>query len=83
MARARYLVCSATLVMGNDVTWWKQPTDKSHRNRNTRDSGSEIPGDADAADIVSRTGEEMPEVAHDDGQDEDEEGVSEPRDERR
>ena len=26
--------------------------------------GTEVPGDTDAADIVGRTGEEMPEVAH-------------------
>ncbi len=27
--------------------------------------GTEVPGDTDAADIVGRTGEQMPEVAHD------------------
>jgi hypothetical protein len=38
-----------------------------HRNQNEQPTGSEIPGDTDAPDIVGRTGEEMPEVAHDDG----------------
>lgn len=37
------------------------------RNQNEPDRGDGIPGDADAADIVGRTGEEMPEVAHDEG----------------
>jgi Ca2+-binding EF-hand superfamily protein len=31
----------------------------------------EVPGDTDAADIVGRTGEEMPRQAHDDGDDDD------------
>lgn len=53
--------------MGNDVTWWKQKQQPDHRNQNEQDPGTEIPGDADAPDIVGRTGEEMPEVAHDDG----------------
>ena len=38
-----------------------------HRNQNEQDPGTETPGDTDAADIVGRTGEEMPEVAHDAG----------------
>jgi hypothetical protein len=55
--------------MGNDVTWWKQNLADDHRNQNGPDEGTELPGDTDAADIVGRTGEEMPEVAHDDGPD--------------
>ena len=51
--------------MGNDVTWWKEEQ-ADHRNQNEQDPGTETPGDTDAADIVGRTGEEMPEVAHDD-----------------
>jgi hypothetical protein len=39
----------------------------SHRNQNETDDQKEIPGDTNAADIVGRTGEEMPEVAHDSG----------------
>lgn len=31
----------------------------------------EVPGDTDAADIVGRTGEQMPRQAHDDGDDDD------------
>ena len=38
-----------------------------NRNQNEQDPGTEIPGDTDAPDIVGRTGEEMPEVAHDEG----------------
>jgi hypothetical protein len=57
--------------MANDVTWWERyrPGKKTpeNRNQNEQDTGEEIPGDADAPDIVGRTGEEMPEVAHDDG----------------
>ena len=53
--------------MGNDVTWWKQKQQADHRNQNEQDPGTEIPGDTDAPDIVGRTGEEMPEVAHDNG----------------
>ena len=53
--------------MGNDVTWWKRDNPKDHRNQNEPPDGREVPGDAHAADIVGRTGEEMPEVAHDDG----------------
>ena len=37
----------------------------THRHQNEPDDQKEIPGDTDAADIVGRTGEEMPEVAHD------------------
>lgn len=48
--------------MSDDVTWWKDSSGRSTFSR-----GAEIPGDTDAADIVSRTGEEMPEVAHDEG----------------
>jgi hypothetical protein len=55
--------------MANDVTWWKansrQKPDAENRNQNEQDPGTEIPGDTDAPDIVGRTGEEMPEVAHD------------------
>lgn len=50
--------------MANDVTWWKNDAD--NRNQNEQDPGTEMPGDTDAPDIVGRTGEEMPEVAHDD-----------------
>jgi hypothetical protein len=49
----------------DDVTWWKPSS--QDRNQNRQPSGTEIPGDTDAADIVGRTGEEMPEVAHDEG----------------
>ena len=58
--------------MDNDVTWWKQDrNDRNDTSRNQNDpaSGTETPGDTDAADIVGRTGEEMPEVAHDDTDD--------------
>jgi hypothetical protein len=51
--------------MGNDVTWWKKNLPADHRNQNEEEHGSAIPGDTDAPDIVGRTGEEMPEVAHD------------------
>lgn len=54
--------------MSNDVTWWKTPDDRG-RNQNEQDPGTELPGDTDAGDIVGRTGEEMPEVAHDEGPD--------------
>jgi hypothetical protein len=40
---------------------------ESHRHQNEKDDRKETPGDTDAADIVGRTGEEMPEVAHDSG----------------
>ena len=53
--------------MANDVTWWRQKREADHRNQNEQEPGTEIPGDTDAPDIVGRTGEEMPEVAHDDG----------------
>jgi hypothetical protein len=55
--------------MGNDVTWWKQKRQDGARNQNEQDPGTEIPGDTDAPDIVGRTGEEMPDVAHDEGRD--------------
>jgi hypothetical protein len=55
--------------MGNDVTWWKPNDEDDHRHQNETDTGSELPGDTNAPDIVGRTGEEMPEVAHDDGPD--------------
>jgi hypothetical protein len=51
--------------MGNDVRWWKRDEPHEGRNQNNPDSGLEVPGDTDASDIVGRTGEEMPEVAHD------------------
>lgn len=53
--------------MGNDVRWWKEveaPYDDDA-------TGAETPGDTHAADIVGRTGEEMPEVAHDDTEEDD------------
>lgn len=49
--------------MSDDVTWWKGSRWEISSGR----GGAEIPGDTSAADIVSRTGEEMPEVAHDEG----------------
>ena len=52
--------------MGNDLTR-KNIQQDDHRNQNEQDPGTEIPGDTDAPDIAGRTGEEMPEVAHDDG----------------
>ena len=65
--------------MGNDVRWWKRDRQDEGRNQNDPDSGLEVPGDTDASDIVGRTGEEMPEVAHD-GHDDDpaERGEHEP-----
>ena len=48
--------------MPDDVTWWKDPTGRDPSPRR-----AETPGDTDAHDIVGRTGEEMPEVAHDEG----------------
>jgi hypothetical protein len=53
--------------MDNDPTWREDHTEADHRHQNDRAEGGEVPGDTDAADIVGRTGEEMPEVAHDDG----------------
>lgn len=41
--------------------------EEENRNQNNPQTGQEIPGDTDAPDIVGRTGEEMPEVAHDQG----------------
>jgi hypothetical protein len=55
--------------MANDVTWRRQRHDDDSRNQNEQDPGTETPGDTDAPDIVGRTGEEMPEVAHDNGPD--------------
>jgi hypothetical protein len=52
----------------NDVT---RPEPKNmNRNQNDPSDGTEQPGDTNAGDIVGRTGEEMPEVAHDQGVDE-------------
>ena len=48
--------------MSDDVTWWKDSTGRSTFGR-----GTETPGDTGATDIVGRHGEEMPEVAHDEG----------------
>jgi hypothetical protein len=45
------------------------PQEERNRNQNNPRTGEEIPGDTDAPDIVGRTGEEMPEVAHDHRQD--------------
>jgi hypothetical protein len=45
----------------SDVRWWKPVRDSENT------EGVETPGDTGAADIVGRTGEEMPDVAHDDG----------------
>jgi hypothetical protein len=53
--------------MGTDVTWRSTDPQPDHRNQNEPEAGTEIPGDTDAPDIVGRTGEEMPEVAHDNG----------------
>jgi hypothetical protein len=53
--------------MSNDVTWWKRSDDNDNSYQSDQREGVEIPGDTDAADIVGRTGEEMPEVAHDTG----------------
>jgi hypothetical protein len=53
--------------MGNDVTWWKDKQLANQPNQEEEDPGMETPGDTNASDIVGRTGEEMPEVAHDDG----------------
>lgn len=54
--------------MENDVTWWNTPK-RDHGQQNQPHTGTEVPGDTDAPDIVGRTGEEMPEVAHDNGPD--------------
>jgi hypothetical protein len=53
--------------MGNDVTWWKQQPQQPRRKIHNQDVGTDMPGDTDAPDIVGPTGEEMPEVAHDNG----------------
>ena len=52
----------------DDLRWWKR--EPINRNQNDPQSEDEQPGDTNAADIVGRTGEEMPEVAHDQGRDE-------------
>jgi hypothetical protein len=39
----------------------------ARRSQPEADDQREVPGDTNAADIVGRTGEEMPEVAHDSG----------------
>ena len=46
-----------------NIVW----SEEENRNQNNPQTGQEIPGDTDAPDIVGRTGEEMPEVAHDEG----------------
>ena len=51
--------------MANDVTRSKDRTD--NRNQNEQERGTEVPGDTDAPDIVGRTGEEMSDGAHDNG----------------
>jgi hypothetical protein len=56
--------------MSNGVTRWKRDGEEN-RNQNEPDTGVEVPGDTDAPDIVGRTGEEMPEVAHDSVTDDD------------
>lgn len=50
------------------MTWWMPQPQRDHSQHN-QPHGTEIPGDTDAPDIVGRTGEEMPEVAHDNGPD--------------
>jgi hypothetical protein len=52
----------------DNITWGPDDSPSSHRHQNSPDDGQEIPGDTDAPDIVGRTGEEMPEVAHDAGE---------------
>jgi len=47
----------------DDVNSWKPSSQV--RNQRERQTAAETPGDSDAADIVGRTGEEMPEAAHD------------------
>ncbi len=47
----------------DDLNSWKPSSQL--RNQKDQRTETEIPGDTDAADIVSRTGEEMPEAAHD------------------
>jgi hypothetical protein len=46
----------------SDVRWWKEQPFCTRR-----DAPGEVPGDTGAADIVGPTGEEMPDVAHDEG----------------
>jgi hypothetical protein len=45
------------------------PQPQRDHSQHNQPHGTEIPGDTDAPDIVGRTGEEMPEVAHDNGPD--------------
>lgn len=52
----------------DNIKWGPNDAPSSHRHQNDPDDGREIPGETDAPDIVGRTGEEMPEVAHDNGQ---------------
>ena len=54
--------------MSNDDVTWRKPLSQD-RNQNDQQTGTDIPGDTDAPDIVGRTGEEMPEVAHDEVRD--------------
>jgi hypothetical protein len=51
----------------DNIKWGPSDSPSSHRNQNDPDDGREIPGDTGAPDIVGRTGEEMPEKAHDSG----------------
>ena len=55
--------------MGHDTTRTEEHQPPEHRNQNDAPQGGEMPGDTDAPDIVGRTGEEMPEMAHDNGPD--------------
>ncbi len=49
----------------SNINWGENNSPDFHRNQNETDDRKETPGDTNAADIVGRTGEEMPEVAHD------------------
>ena len=66
--------------MGNDVTWWKQDRKDAGRNQNEPATTTETPGDTQAPDIVGRTGEEMPEVAHDEPDETPKPNVRQPED---
>jgi hypothetical protein len=66
--------------MDNDVTWWKQNRNNAGRNQNGPAAKTETPGDTQAPDIVGRTGEEMPEVAHDEPDETPEHDVRPPED---
>lgn len=48
----------------SEVRWWKTPREDQESDDST---GRNTPGDDGAPDIVGRTGEEMPDVAHDEG----------------